>query len=112
MSDNDRLEHLRQRLMAGNISRRDFVKRTAALGVGATAITGILAACGSSNKSTPTTASGGGAGATTPTTAITVNQNASPSSSPAAQGTTAPLGKAGGSVTLRARRRTPTTSIR
>jgi peptide/nickel transport system substrate-binding protein len=86
--------------MTGNISRRNFVKRTAALGVGATAITGILAACGSSNKSTPTTASGGGAGATTPTTAITVNQNASPSSSPAAQGTTAPLGKAGGSVTF------------
>ncbi len=100
MSDNARLEHLRQRLMTGSISRRNFVKRTAVLGIGATSITGILAACGSSNKSTPTTASGGGAGATTPTSAITVNQNASPSSSPAAQGTTAPLGKAGGSVTL------------
>lgn len=86
--------------MAGNISRRVFVKRTAALGVGAVAISGMLAACGSSKNSTPTTASGGGSGATTPTTAITVNQNASPSSSPAAEGTTAPLGKAGGSVTF------------
>ncbi|MGA7673364.1 MAG: ABC transporter substrate-binding protein [Nitrolancea sp.] len=100
MSDNSRLELLQQQLMAGNISRRVFVKRTAALGVGAVAISGMLAACGSSKNSTPTTASGGGSGATTPTTAITVNQNASPSSSPAAEGTTAPLGKAGGSVTF------------
>ncbi len=100
MSDNSRLELLQQQLMAGKISRRVFVKRTAALGVGAVAISGMLAACGSSKNSTPTTASGGGSGATTPTTAITVNQNASPSSSPAAEGTTAPLGKAGGSVTF------------
>ncbi len=100
MSDFSRLELLQQQLMTGNISRRVFVKRTAVLGVGAAAVSGILAACGSSKNSTPTTASGGGGSAQTPTAAITVNQNASPSSSPAAQGTTAPLGKAGGSVTL------------
>lgn len=100
MSEDPRLVLLQHHLTDGHVSRRSFVKRAAALGFSVPVVSGILAACGgSSNKSTATTG-GGGAGATTPTAAITINENASPSASAAATGTSAPLGKAGGSVTL------------
>lgn len=93
--------------MAGYITRRNLVKRAAALGISVPIISAALAACGSSSKSTPTTASSAGSSqagaAPTPTQAITVNQNASPASSEAAPSATsagAVAGRAGGTVTF------------
>ena len=98
--DDLHLPLLRRHLEAGHITRRDLIKRVGAAGAGVPVVAGILAACGGSS-STPTssTTSGG----PTPTTApITINQNATPAagSQTAASPTAAPLGKAGGSVTL------------
>ena len=99
-----RLQLLQQHFMAGDLSRRDFIKRASVMGFSMAAITAALAACGgSSNKATSTTNSttSSGSGATTPTTAITINQNASPSSSTGATPTSATsAGPSGGSVTL------------
>lgn len=96
-----RLQLLQHHFMAGHLNRRDFIKRASVMGFSMATISAALAACGGSSKATATTtSSSSGSGATTPTTAITINQSASPSASPAAQGTTAALGKAGGSVTL------------
>lgn len=111
MSEQFWLANLQQHLMAGHISRRNFVKRAAALGISAPVISAALAACGSSSSSTPTTAaastattsSGAAATTPTPTEAITVNQNASPVAvaSPSAAATQAPnTGPSGGTVTL------------
>ena len=96
-----RLQLLQHHFMAGDLSRRDFIKRASVMGFSMAAITAALAACGgSSNKATSTTSSGG-SGATTPTAAITINQNASPSSSTGATPTSATsAGPSGGSVTL------------
>jgi len=49
-------QDLATRLLYGQISRRDFFKRAAALGLSAPVIAGILAACGGSPAATSTTA--------------------------------------------------------
>lgn len=102
------LDTLTAHLQAGHISRRDFVKRAAALGLSAPAIATVLAACGgSSEKATSTTApsTGGAAASPTATQGITIQQNvtpaASPEGSPAGESsptTAAPSGAAGGAV--------------
>ena len=93
-----------QKFAAVRVSRRGFLKRASAVGIGIPAISALLASCGGS-KSTPvpSTASSGGGANPTPTTAITVNQNASPavqSSATSAVSTATGGGKAGGSVTF------------
>lgn len=98
--------NLRQRLMAGHLSRRGFLKQAGLVGLSVPLASALLAACGGS-KSTPTassstgsTATSSSAGATTPTSAgVTINQNASPSASSGTP-TAAAVGKAGGSVTF------------
>jgi len=55
------LSQIQQDLRAGQIGRRTFIRRAAALGLSATAIAGALAACGTST--TPTVATGGAASA-------------------------------------------------
>ncbi|MGA7670453.1 MAG: peptide ABC transporter substrate-binding protein [Nitrolancea sp.] len=89
------LRNLYEQAMTGALSRRQVLKRAAALGLAAPAIAALLAACGSSNKSTPTTASAStattsGGGGTTPaaTTAATATSEASPASTTAATSTT------------------------
>jgi peptide/nickel transport system substrate-binding protein len=97
--DNLEFSELRQRLMAGHLTRRGFLRQAAIVGMSLPLASALLAACGgSSKKSTATTSSG--AAATTPTPAgVTINQNASPSASSGTP-TTAATGKAGGSVTF------------
>ena len=56
MEDKD-LQRLYEQAISGAMSRRQVLKRAAALGLSAPAIAALLAACGSSSKSTPTTAS-------------------------------------------------------
>ncbi|HET7036932.1 MAG TPA: ABC transporter substrate-binding protein [Thermomicrobiaceae bacterium] len=103
MNDN-RLSLLRHHFGDGHITRRQLVRRAGALGISLPVVSALLAACGGSSNapsstSAATSATGGGATATkTPVT--TINQNATPSGSPAAAATSAPLGKAGGSVTF------------
>ncbi len=49
-------EILTNRLMSGQMSRRDFIKHAAAAGVSATAIVSVLAACGPQEAAVPTAA--------------------------------------------------------
>jgi peptide/nickel transport system substrate-binding protein len=88
-SDHDRLSRLRKgqgeianhvidEYAAGRLSRRDFLRRGAVVGISLPVLGAVISACGSSTSSTPTSSSGtgGGAGATikvgiiTPTGAI------------------------------------------
>lgn len=99
-----RLSLLRQQFVAGQLTRRQLVRRAGALGISLPVVGALLAACGGSSSSpsstsAATSATGGGAAATK-TAVTTINQNASPVGSPAAAATSAPLGKAGGSVTF------------
>jgi peptide/nickel transport system substrate-binding protein len=57
------------------LSRRAFVRRTAALGISATALPALLAACGGSSSSTPTTESGGATSGGTTTSSTTSSSN-------------------------------------
>ncbi len=61
MLNDSGLSQIQQDLRAGQIGRRTFIRRAAALGLSATAIAGALAACGTST--TPTVATGGAASA-------------------------------------------------
>lgn len=96
---------LRQSLTSDQVTRRGFLKRASAIGIGIPAVSALLAACGGSNKATTasetTATSNTGAANPTPTTAITVNQNASPSAeATTAAATTTGGGKSGGTVTF------------
>ena len=59
-------EHVIDEFLAGHISRRDFIRRGTMMGISATALGGILAACGSSSSSPTSSGSApaGKAGAT------------------------------------------------
>jgi len=107
------LDSLTAHLQAGHLSRRDFVKRAAALGLSAPAITAVLAACGgdddkdtpAATTAAPTTAAPGAE--PTATKGVTIQQNvtpaASPEGSPVAESSptsAAPSGAAGGSITV------------
>jgi peptide/nickel transport system substrate-binding protein len=113
------LNTIKRHLEAGKIDRRDFIKRTAAVGMGIPVVSAMLAACGGDDDDDgdddDATATTGGAPANpTATTrpAITVDQNATatsaasgspePGASPEATATTAPApsGATGGSVTF------------
>ncbi|MGA7673359.1 MAG: ABC transporter substrate-binding protein [Nitrolancea sp.] len=102
--DEQRISGIIQRIATGDVSRRTFLKRLSAIGVGVPVVSALLAACGGSNNSTPTLAatsgSSSGGSSPTPTTAITVNQNASPSAAASSAATTAASGKSGGTVTF------------
>ncbi|HET9015324.1 MAG TPA: ABC transporter substrate-binding protein, partial [Thermomicrobiaceae bacterium] len=99
--DNLRLSLFRRHMEASHISRRELLKRVGTVGVATPVVASLLAACGGSS-STPTTSSTSG-GPTPTSGAVTVNQNTgtpAAGSQTAASPTAAPLGKAGGSVTL------------
>jgi peptide/nickel transport system substrate-binding protein len=72
--DNGRLDHLRagqgvvenhviDEFVAGRISRRDFLRRGAVVGISVPVLGAVLSACGSSASPTPTTSSSAPAGA-------------------------------------------------
>ena len=54
--EDQNLRSLYEEAISGAMSRRQVLKRAAAMGLAAPAIAALLAACGSSSKSTPTTA--------------------------------------------------------
>jgi peptide/nickel transport system substrate-binding protein len=54
-------EHIIDEFVAGHIGRREFIRRGTLIGLSAPILGGILAACGSSSSSTPTTATSSGA---------------------------------------------------
>jgi peptide/nickel transport system substrate-binding protein len=56
-------EHIIDEFVAGHISRREFIRRGTIVGLSAPVLGGILAACGSSSSSTPTSAGSSGAAA-------------------------------------------------
>jgi peptide/nickel transport system substrate-binding protein len=103
----DRHRPWRSLLSDKHVSRRDLIKRSAALGFSLPVVSTLLAACGGDDETpTPTTA----AAAATPTQPITVQQNVTPTpatsagtpaSAPTATATSAPsTGASGGSVTF------------
>ncbi len=95
------LRNLYEQAITGAMSRRQVLKRAAALGLSAPAIAALLAACGSSNKTTPTTASAStstsSSGGTTPaaTTAATSTSAASPEASATSASTSTTTAGAG-----------------
>jgi peptide/nickel transport system substrate-binding protein len=54
-------EHIIDEFVAGHIGRREFIRRGTLIGLSAPVLGGILAACGSSSSSTPTTGTSTGA---------------------------------------------------
>ena len=102
-----RFDELEAEALAGRLTRRQVLRRGAALGLTAPAIAALLAACGgSSSTPTATTAASTtttGASTTTTTTTTGGTGAATPSTAGAATAaaTTAPTGKAGGAGQLK-----------
>ncbi len=83
--EDPRIQQLYEQAITGKITRRQVLKRAAALGLAAPAIAALLAACGSSNKSTPTTgAASTSASGTTPTTSSGGSGGSTPAATTAA----------------------------
>ncbi len=93
MLNDSGLSQIQQDLRAGQIGRRTFIRRAAALGLSATAIAGALAACGTST--TPTVATGGAA-STAPTAAASAAPSTAPSSGATAAATRTTTAAGGG----------------
>ncbi|HVB64802.1 MAG TPA: peptide ABC transporter substrate-binding protein, partial [Nitrolancea sp.] len=94
MMDQDTVVRLFSQVRDGSMTRRQVLQRAAALGLSAPVIAALLAACGSSTKSTPTTASASTAttassGGTTPAATSTATSPATTSSAAAATPTAA-----------------------
>jgi len=92
--DQDTVVRLFSQVRDGSMTRRQVLQRAAALGLSAPVIAALLAACGSSTKSTPTTASASTAttassGGTTPAATSTATSPATTSSAAAATPTAA-----------------------
>ncbi len=79
------LRSLYSQAISGALTRRQVLKRAAALGLSAPAIAALLAACGSSSNSTPTTASA----STSTSAASTATSGGGSSSTPEATSTSA-----------------------
>ncbi len=88
------LERLQAEIRAGQVTRREVLRRAAALGLTTPAIASLLAACAGGQQATPTTAPA----AQTPTAAATPTQAGA---TPAAQATPSPAAQRGGGGTLR-----------
>ncbi|HET9017436.1 MAG TPA: peptide ABC transporter substrate-binding protein [Thermomicrobiaceae bacterium] len=100
MSD-PRFDALLRQATSGQLSRRDVLKRAAAVGLGAPTIAALLAACGgggSSNASTATSSStgGSGSGASTTTTAASPAAGASPVAAASSAPSGGPTKRGGG----------------
>jgi peptide/nickel transport system substrate-binding protein len=100
MISGDPIQRLAQDLQTGQLGRRLFIQRAAALGLSASAIAGVLAACGAS--ATPTTAPV----ATVAPTATKAAASAAPAST--APASAAPSAAAGGAATAVPATRTTT----
>jgi branched-chain amino acid transport system substrate-binding protein len=87
---NDRLQALMNGVSTGQLSRRDFMRRAAVLGLSGSAIAAFLAACGASSTATPAPAAGGPASAAPAASSV-------PAASAAPAASTAPA--AGGGAT-------------
>ena len=87
--DRARIEALREDVHAGGVSRRDVVKRGVALGLGAPAIAGLLAACGGAAPATGPAAAATGAASATAAPSKPSAATGAPSASPSNGGASA-----------------------
>ncbi len=117
MTDRKQIQTLAGELIAGRLSRRDFIARAAALGLSATAIASVLAACGGEAPATtapaasvaPSTAPAASAAAssaptTAPKTSAAPSASAAASAAPSTAASAAPA--SGGKLTEVARNKT------
>jgi peptide/nickel transport system substrate-binding protein len=93
----DRFDELRQAVLSGSLSRRDLLKRAAALGLAAPAIAALLAACQRQAEATPTQPPA----AATPAAGATPAPAATPTPAAAATPTPAPVAERGKGGLLR-----------
>ncbi len=82
--DDPRIQNLYSQAVSGVLTRRQVLKRAAALGLAAPAIAALLAACGSSSKSTPTTAAASTTAPTSSASTATTSSSGGSASTPAA----------------------------
>jgi peptide/nickel transport system substrate-binding protein len=109
MAERDPIQSLTHELVAGRVNRREFIKRAVALGLSASAITAILAACGASATATPppvasTAPSSAAASASTGGAASAAPSSAAASSAAASSvaASSAPASSAAGSASAAA----------
>ena len=91
--DVQKFQNLYEQALSGALSRRQVLKRAAALGLSAPVIATLLAACGSggsnsSSTSTSSTSSSSGSGSSSTSTTGSTSATGSPSASPGSTGTT------------------------
>jgi peptide/nickel transport system substrate-binding protein len=103
---------LTERLDGSSLSRRDFIRRTAVLGLSVPALVSLLAACGGDDDDDEPTATAAASGATETSGGITVDQNATATTAASGAGTpeatmaaatpttAPPSGAGGGSITV------------
>ena len=99
--DAHRFQNLYDQVLSGSLTRRQVLKRAAALGLTAPVIAALLAACGNSSTAASTPTAGGGTGSASGTPAAT--SGSSSTSAPSSSGTPAASGAgrgAGGTLNL------------
>ena len=98
------MNQLWDEIIAGKLTRRDVLKRATALGLSAPIITGLLAACGSSDKATATKGAATGGGSTPTASGSTSGATAStgPGTTSPVAGTTPSTGSAAPTATTAA----------
>lgn len=95
------VEKLWRATLAGTLHRRELLKRAAALGLTAPVIAGLLAACGSSDKTTATTSSSTSESDASGTTAAETPASGVGTPSAASNATAGSTGKSGGGGEVR-----------
>jgi hypothetical protein len=73
MADHDPIQSLTRELVVGQVNRREFIKRAVALGLSASAVAAILAACGTTTPTATTARLMNSRRLTCPTTSSRVN---------------------------------------
>ena len=97
MADRDPIQALTQQLVVGQVNRREFVKRAVALGLSASAMAAILAACGTT---TPTATTAPASAAPSAAASAAASASASASARPSVAASAAPSASvAGGAAT-------------
>lgn len=97
MSGRKPFDELYRQAMTGRMSRREVLRRAAALGLSVPAVGLLLAACGGGSSSSSSSSVSGAANTSTTTGSVTASPMTSPVASPGASPAGSPVGAAGAS---------------